>query len=136
MDETQPMKSDFKASENKENLKVHTEPVIRMFTEDNIRSFKQEVKENKELFKTKLTPLLKITLSNKQQYFFNESAKIGRVVQNQIIINEDSVSRFHAEINRKGNDFYLKDKSKYGTFVENPKRIELYQKRYLIIGSS
>jgi predicted component of type VI protein secretion system len=38
---------------------------------------------------------------------------------------EESVSRLHAEILKKGGEYYLQDHSKFGTYVENLNRTEL-----------
>ena len=52
-----------------------------------------------------------MTLSN--------SGKIGRGVQNEVFINETSVSREHAVVTKNCNQYYLQDThSKFGTYIE------------------
>lgn len=49
----------------------------------------------------------------------NSNATIGRLVQHKIMLQNDSVSRNHAEIQRQGDVYSLIDRgSKYGTHVE------------------
>lgn len=59
-----------------------------------------------------------------------EGGKIGRHSSNNILILEESVSRYHAEIeyDQMEGEFYLKDiGSTTGTFIKIPGRIELQE---------
>ena len=43
---------------------------------------------------------------------------LGKSELNQVVIEHESVSRFHAQIEYRNNDFYVKDTSTNGTYVQ------------------
>jgi hypothetical protein len=51
------------------------------------------------------------SLSDDRQYLLGEHTSIGRHTGNDIILNSDSASRFHAEILKQEKGFYLADKA-------------------------
>lgn len=62
--------------------------------------------------------------------------QIGRHSTNQIVIFDESVSRYHADIFFKNENFYLRDiGSTTGTFIKITKPIELVEDIILEIGS-
>ena len=62
--------------------------------------------------------------------------KVGRAIANDIILFEESVSRFHAEINFKNNCFYVRDiGSNSGTFIKIQKIINLKENMIIELGS-
>lgn len=55
-----------------------------------------------------------------------EGAKIGRHSSNQILILDESISRFHAEIKFEDGIFYLRDTgSTTGTFIKIHEKIQI-----------
>lgn len=51
--------------------------------------------------------------------------KIGRNLSNDLVLNDPTVSRYHAEIHYKNNQYILVDKnSSSGTFVNNKRIIQ------------
>jgi pSer/pThr/pTyr-binding forkhead associated (FHA) protein len=64
-----------------------------------------------------------------QTSFFSvkqEGAKIGRHSSNQILILDESISRFHAEIKFEENTFLLRDTgSTTGTFIKIIGKVEI-----------
>lgn len=63
-------------------------------------------------------------------------SRIGRHSTNEIVIFDESVSRFHANISYSNGSFHLKDvKSTTGTFVKIEKPIQLERDMILEIGS-
>lgn len=59
-----------------------------------------------------------------------EGAKIGRHSSNKILILEESVSRYHAEIEYEEGQFYIRDiGSTTGTFIKIIDKIELQEVR-------
>ena len=65
-----------------------------------------------------------------------EGGKIGRHSSNQILILEESISRYHAEILFHDKKFFLKDiGSSTGTFIKVKDRIELTLGMVLEMGS-
>jgi pSer/pThr/pTyr-binding forkhead associated (FHA) protein len=63
-------------------------------------------------------------------------SKIGRHSSNSIVIFDESVSRFHAKIEKTSSGFYLKDVgSTTGTFIRIETPIELRPKVIIEIGS-
>ncbi len=71
-------------------------------------------------------------------YCIKESGgKIGRHSSNQMVILEESVSRFHAEILFKIKEFYLRDiGSTTGTFIKIPNNIKLEVGMIIEMGSN
>lgn len=71
-------------------------------------------------------------------YCIKESGgKIGRHSSNQMVILEESVSRFHAEIVFKSKEFYIRDiGSTTGTFIKIPNNIQLEAGMMLELGSN
>ncbi|EGR33735.1 hypothetical protein IMG5_041730 [Ichthyophthirius multifiliis] len=66
-----------------------------------------------------------------------QGGKIGRHSSNQILILEESISRFHAEIEFKNNQFYLKDiGSTTGTFIKIKDKIQLTLDTVIEMGSN
>ena len=64
--------------------------------------------------------------NNKNKWHIVEEAKIGRHSSNQIIILEESVSRYHACMSQKEGKFYLKDVgSTTGSFLKIKSSINL-----------
>lgn len=65
-----------------------------------------------------------------QTSFFSvkeEGAKIGRHSSNQILILDESISRYHAEIKFENGLFFLKDiGSTTGTFIKIEQRKQIY----------
>lgn len=79
---------------------------------------------------------LRVThLSTKKEFVVTESARIGRQTMLDIVLSEDSVSRTHAEVVKKGPDYFLLDKSRFGTFVENLSRTEVVEGRIFLFAS-
>ena len=63
--------------------------------------------------------------------------KIGQHSVNQIVILEESVSAYHAQISFKNNKFFLKDiGSKSGTFIKIHSNITLEEKMIIEIASN
>ena len=59
-----------------------------------------------------------------------QGAKIGRHSSNQILILDESISRFHAEIKFKDDTFFIKDTgSTTGTFIKINEKYEIYNVR-------
>jgi len=73
---------------------------------------------------------LRITLARRSwRVPLGDTTTIGRDEANQVIVGDAFVSRFHAQIDRDGNTFTLRDlATSNGTFV-NGQRIELHQLR-------
>lgn len=71
-------------------------------------------------------------------YCIKESGgKIGRHSSNQMVILEESVSRFHAEIVFKNKEFYIRDiGSTTGTFIKIPNNTQLEVGMMLELGSN
>lgn len=65
-----------------------------------------------------------------QTSFFSvkeDGAKIGRHSSNQILILDESISRYHAEIKFENGVFFLKDiGSTTGTFIKIEERKQIY----------
>ncbi|EGR31598.1 hypothetical protein IMG5_106500 [Ichthyophthirius multifiliis] len=66
-----------------------------------------------------------------------QGAKIGRHSTNQILILEESISRFHAEIEFLNKEFYVRDKgSTTGTFIKIKEKLELKLGMVIEMGSN
>ena len=66
-----------------------------------------------------------------------EDGKLGRHSSNNVIILEESVSRFHAEISLEQNKYYIKDKgSTTGTFIKIKKATGLVEEMIIEMGSN
>lgn len=63
---------------------------------------------------------------NAQVYPLNKKIiRIGRNLENDLVINDPTISRYHAEIHYKDSQFLLRDlKSSGGTYLNNRKIIE------------
>ena len=64
----------------------------------------------------------RVTITGPTHLIFDlqEKTRLGRSEPNDIILNSDSVSRFHAEINYDGNNYIITDlNSENGTFINN-----------------
>jgi len=74
-------------------------------------------------------------ITTKKTFVLNKNiTKIGRDVNNEIIIPDDTVSSFHATIENKDNSYYLEDqRSKNNTFL-NGEKIESYSPQKLKSG--
>jgi pSer/pThr/pTyr-binding forkhead associated (FHA) protein len=64
-------------------------------------------------------------------------AKIGRHSSNQILILDESISRYHAEIQFKDDKFYLKDTgSTTGTFIKITEKTQILPDMIFEMGSN
>ena len=86
-----------------------------------------------------LKELILQPIEGSQANFFHikeNGAKIGRHSHNQVVILDESVSRNHAEILFRNNDFFLKDiGSTTGTYIKIISRLQLKVDMIIEIGS-
>ncbi|CAD8088860.1 unnamed protein product [Paramecium primaurelia] len=79
-------------------------------------------------------------LESQQNNFYcikQVGAKIGRHSSNQILILEENISRFHAEVTYQDSKFYIKDiGSTTGTYIKIQKRMNLFQDMLIELGSN
>ena len=62
--------------------------------------------------------------------------KLGRGATNDLVVDDDKASRFHASVERRRDKFYLIDQSTNGTFVSmgNQPEIALYREEIMLLG--
>lgn len=76
------------------------------------------VSQAKSLNLTAPQCVLENLTTGKKHGIFNLPYRIGRMEGNNLVIDDPTVSRFHAEIYREGRNFYIRDlESTNGTFV-------------------
>ncbi|CAD8097383.1 unnamed protein product [Paramecium sonneborni] len=79
-------------------------------------------------------------LESQQNNFYcikQTGAKIGRHSSNQILILEENISRFHAEVIYQDSKFYIRDiGSTTGTYIKIQKRMNLFQDMLIELGSN
>ncbi|CAD8104158.1 unnamed protein product [Paramecium sonneborni] len=122
--------------ENQENNNNHLDqfPCQNVRIED--QAVKQEIKTNNKFEHQLILQPTEGQLSN--FYCVREiGAKIGRHSSNQILILEENISRFHAEIIFKDQIFALKDVgSTTGTFIKIGKSLNLLSGMLIELGSN
>lgn len=65
-----------------------------------------------------------------------QTLSIGRKGENDVSLKRSSVSRFHARIERRGDDVYLTDlDSTFGTEIEEGEELEAYEEVRVDLGS-
>ena len=75
--------------------------------------------------------------NNRNKWHMIEDAKIGRHSSNTVIVLEESVSRFHAQLLQKDKKFYLKDVgSTTGSFIKIKNSINLKEYQTIEMGSN
>lgn len=66
-----------------------------------------------------------------------KTTKFGRAKQNDLIVNEESVSRYHGQIFERDGQFYLKDTgSRFGTFYRIKNRAQISEGVTFCLGTS
>ncbi|KRX05902.1 Sterile alpha motif/pointed domain [Pseudocohnilembus persalinus] len=111
----------------------------RQFTEQELKQEEDFIKKNNSYVKQKKLIIKPFEqLQEIKHYCVSEQgAKLGRHSTNEILLLEEDVSRFHAEIYCQKNEFYLKDcGSTTGTFIRIEKQYELSQGVQIELGSN